>query len=106
LSRCGNLNLNFNLAYFNRLNVKEDPQIVKLFARSAHLTNVELASNNLNKNFAEALSLALDPRRANFTSQIKVLNLSKNNLCKDGIKLLADVFHYNQIIEILDLSKN
>jgi len=60
----------------------------------------------MRKNFAEVLSLAVDPRRANFKSQIKVLDLSKNNLEKDGIKALADVLPFTQIIEVLDLSKN
>lgn len=89
LNFCGNLNPNFNLAYFNKLNYKEDPEFVKLLARSQNLTNVALSCNLLSKNFAEALSLAIDPRRANFKSQIKVLDLSKNSLGKDGIKALA-----------------
>jgi hypothetical protein len=33
--------------------------------------------------------LAIDQRRANFKSQIKVLDLSKNQIDKDGIKALA-----------------
>ncbi len=52
------------------------------------------------------LVLALDPRRANFVSQIKVLDLSKNALGKEGIKILAEVLPYNNILEVLDLSKN
>jgi len=79
---------------------------VKILARSNNLTNVSLSSNGLRKNFAEVLSLSIDSRRANFKSQIKVLDLSKNNLDKDGIKAIADVLPYNQIIEVLDLSKN
>jgi hypothetical protein len=42
--------------------------------------------------------LAIDPRRENFKSQIKVLDLSKNNLGKDGIKALAEILPFNQII--------
>lgn len=35
LNYCGNLNPgSFNLAYWNRLNYKEDPEFVKLLARS------------------------------------------------------------------------
>lgn len=75
-------------------------------ARSNNLTNVSLSANGLRKNFAEVLSLAIDSRRPQFKSQIKVLDLSKNNIDKDGIKALADVLPYNQIIEVLDLSKN
>ena len=50
--------------------------------------------------------LALDPRKANFKSQIKVLNLSKNNLGREGMKALAEVLPHNNILEVLDLSKN
>jgi Ran GTPase-activating protein (RanGAP) involved in mRNA processing and transport len=60
-----------------------------LLARTVNLTNVSLSSNGLRKNFAEVLSLAIDPRRAYFKSQIKVLDLSKNQIDKDGIKALA-----------------
>lgn len=99
LNLCGNLNpSNFNLAYFNKLNKKEDPEFVKILARSPNLENVSLSTNNLGKNFAEILSLSIDPRRANFKSQIKVLDLSKNYLGKDGIKALADILPFNQII--------
>jgi len=41
-----------------------------------------MRSTNLQKNIAEVLVLALDPRRANFVSKIKVLDLSKNALGK------------------------
>lgn len=64
LNRCGVLNPNFNLAYFNKLNHKEDPEFVKLLARTPHLTNISLSANGLRKSFAEVLSLAIDPRRA------------------------------------------
>lgn len=63
LNICGNLNPNFNLAYWNKLNKKEDPEIVKILARSVNLTNVCFSGNYLGKSFAEALSLAIDPRR-------------------------------------------
>jgi Ran GTPase-activating protein (RanGAP) involved in mRNA processing and transport len=52
------------------------------------------------------LSLAIDPRRPEFVSQIKVLNLSKNILGKEGIKAIAKTLCYNQIIEIIDVSRN
>lgn len=98
LNRCGNLNPSFNLAYWNKLNYKEDPEFVKLLARSPNLSNVALSTNNLQKSFAEVLSLAIDPRRADFKSKIKVLDLSKNQINKDGIKALAEVLPHNQII--------
>jgi len=89
LNLCGNLNPNFNLAYWNRLKHKEDPELAKILARSINLVNVCLSNNGLNKNFAEILSLSIDTRRKNFVSKIKVLDLSKNNFGKDGIKALA-----------------
>jgi Ran GTPase-activating protein (RanGAP) involved in mRNA processing and transport len=54
---------------------------------------------------ADILVLALDERRER-RCQIKVLDLSKNNLDKEGIKILAGVLPYNNVIEVLDLSKN
>lgn len=90
LNRCGNLNpANFNLTYWNKLNYKEDPEFVKLLARSPNMTNVSLSCNNMRKNFAEVLSLALNPKRANFKSQLKVLDLSNNQINKDGVLALA-----------------
>jgi Ran GTPase-activating protein (RanGAP) involved in mRNA processing and transport len=61
---------------------------------------------NLQKNMADVLVLALDPRRASFVSKIKVLDLAKNSLGKDGIKSLAEILPHNNILEVLDLSKN
>lgn len=98
LNRCGNLNPNFNLTYFNKLNYREDPEFVKLLARSTSLYNVSLSGNNMSKNFAEILSLALNPNRANFVAKLKVLDLSNNRIEKDGIKALATVLPNNQIL--------
>jgi hypothetical protein len=42
--------------------------------------------------------LAIDPRRSDFKSHIKVLDLSKNQIDKDGIKALAEVIPHNQIL--------
>jgi Ran GTPase-activating protein (RanGAP) involved in mRNA processing and transport len=49
--------------------------------------------------------LALDERRVGLQSKLKVLDLSKNNLQKDGVKTLAGVLPYNNVLEFLDLSK-
>ena len=86
---CSNLSPSFNLSHFNKLIEKNDPEIVQLLARSPNLENVSFSQGYLNKSMAEILVLALDPRRANFKSKIKVLDLSKNNLGKDGIKALT-----------------
>jgi hypothetical protein len=48
----------------------------------------------------------LDPKRDNFASQIKIIDLSKNNLSKEGAKTFAKIFKINNIIEAVDLSKN
>ncbi len=79
---------------------------MKLFARSTSLESLNFRCANLQKNFCDVLVLALDPRRTNFISQIKVLNLSKNSLGKDGIKSLVEVLPHNNTLEVLDLSKN
>jgi hypothetical protein len=50
--------------------------------------------------------LALDPSRENFASKIKIIDLSKNNLNKEGAKTFAKIFEINNIIEAVDLSKN
>lgn len=50
--------------------------------------------------------MALDQRLPNLESKIKVLNLSKNRLGKDGAKLLAEVIEHNHFLEVLDISKN
>ncbi len=55
---------------------------------------------------ADMLSLSLDPRRSNFLSQVKILDLSKNLIGKEGAKVLAHIFEYNNILEAFDLSKN
>ena len=87
--QCSNINPNFSLSHFNKLLEKKDPEFVQLLARSPNLENVSLSQAYLNKNMAEILVLALDPRRAEFKSKIKVLDLSKNNLGKDGLKALT-----------------
>jgi Ran GTPase-activating protein (RanGAP) involved in mRNA processing and transport len=96
---CSLLNpTNFTLAHYNKLVEKRDPEYVKLFAQSPCLESIHLRSTNLGKNIAEVFVLALDPRRANFVSKIKVLDLSKNMLGKEGIKILAEVLPHNSIL--------
>lgn len=57
----------------------------------------------LSKGDDDLLVMALDSRRAEFTSRLKVLNLSKNNI---NFKTLAGVIGNNTTIESLDISKN
>lgn len=107
LDNCSNLNpSNFSLAHYNKLKEKTDPEYVKLFSQSPCLESLNMRSTNLQKNMAEVLVLALDPRRADFVSKIKVLDLAKNSIGKEGIKILAEVLPHNNILEVLDLSKN
>ena len=72
--------------------------MTKLLARSINLISISLSGSGLKKDMAEMLSLAIDPRRTYFKSKIKVLDLSKNNLNKNGIKAFADVLPFNQIL--------
>lgn len=107
LDNCSNLNpSNFSLAHYNKLVEKKDPEYVRLFSLSPCLESLNLRCTNMQKHIAEVFVLALDPRRSNFVSKIKVLDLSKNSLGKEGIKILAEVLPHNNILEVLDLSKN
>ena len=99
LDNCSNLNpSNFTLTHHNKLVDKKDPEYVKLFSYSPCLESLNMRSTNLQKNIAEVFVLALDPRRTNFVSKIKVLDLSKNALGKEGIKILAEVLPHNNIL--------
>ena len=89
LNNCLNLNPNFNLQHHNKLVNKVEPSWVKLLANSQKLTTLELKSTQMQKNFADIMVLALDSRRENLKCQLKVIDLSKNNLQKEGIKQLA-----------------
>lgn len=93
-----NLDPHFSLTYFNKLVNKTDPDFVQLLARSSKLTSVCISQANLSKQFADILVLALDPKRAEFFSKIKVLDLSRNNLGKEGMKTFAGILVNNNII--------
>lgn len=54
-----------------------------------------MSKTSLGKAFAEMLSLAIDPRRPNFKTQLKVLNLAKNGLGKEGIKAISKTLCFN-----------
>ncbi len=89
LDQCS-VNVYFNLTQHNKLTVKEDPDVVKLIARSERLETFSLCQTNQQKSMAEVLYLALDPeRQKDFSCRLKVLNLSKNSLGKEGAKMLA-----------------
>ena len=75
-------------------------------ADSPNLTTFHALSTGMQKNLADILVLALDDRREKLKCQLRVLDLSKNNLDKEGAKVLASVLPYNNVIEVLDLSKN
>jgi Ran GTPase-activating protein (RanGAP) involved in mRNA processing and transport len=105
LDNCA-INPNFNLVQFNKLTNKEDPDLVKLIARSDRLETLSLCQTNQGKSMAEILLLALDPRRSNFSGRLKTLNLSKNSLGKEGAKILAEAIQPNESLQVLDISKN
>lgn len=48
----------------------------------------------------------MDQRIPDLESKIKVLNISKNKLGKEGAKLLAEVIEHNSFLEVIDISKN
>ena len=78
---------------------------MKILADSQNLSSLHVKSTGLQKNIADILVLALDERRVGLKCQLKILDLSRNNLQKDGVKMLAGVLPYNNVIEFLDLSK-
>lgn len=98
LDYCNNLNPNFNLSHYNKLVNKVEPEFVKLLADSPKLNTLHLRDTKMQRNIADILVLALDNRRQGFKSQLKVLDLSKNNLLKEGVKLLAEVLPYNNVL--------
>ena len=106
LDSCSNLNPGFVLSHYNKLVNKKEPEYVKILADSPHLNTLHIKSAGLQKNMADILVLALDQRREGLKCQLKVLDLSKNNLDKEGLKVLAGVLPYNNVLEVLDLSKN
>lgn len=106
LDNCRSLNPNFILSHYNKLVNKKEPEYVKIFSDSPRLETLHIKSTNLQKNMADILVLALDQRREGLKSRLKVLDLSKNNIDKEGVKLLAEVLPHNNVIQVLDLSKN
>lgn len=106
LNRCNQLGSNFNMTAFKRQFKPADTDFIKLIARTKTLTSLQLSGCGLTKNDADLLQLSLDPTRAGFCNQIKILNLAKNNLQKEGMKSLAKIFSVNNIIEVIDVSKN
>lgn len=106
LNNCNNLNPSFSLQHYNKLVNKVEPDWVKLLADSQKLTTLELKNTKMQKNIAEIMVLALDSTRNLLQCQLRVIDLSKNNLQKEGIKQLAEVLPRNNVLEVLDLSKN
>ena len=55
------LSSKFNLAEFKKYQFVEDPNYLKLFARSKNLQKLSMSNCGLNKSDADLLYLALDP---------------------------------------------
>ena len=86
------------MTHYNKLVNKNEPDFVKLIANSPQLHTLELQKTGMQKNMADILVLALDSRREGLKCQLKVLDLSKNNLTKDGLKVLAEVLPHNNVL--------
>ncbi len=71
---------------------------MKILADSPNLNSLLLQSTVLQKNIADILVLALDNRRVGLKCQLKVLDLSKNNLEKEGVKMLSEVLPFNNVL--------
>jgi Ran GTPase-activating protein (RanGAP) involved in mRNA processing and transport len=100
------MNSGFNHQTWKKGYNPQDPALVKFLARSKNITNVQLKQCSINEKDADLLALALDPTRVNFASKIQVLNLSRNNLKKEGAKILSTIFEKNNILQVLDVSHN
>jgi hypothetical protein len=83
-----------------------DPILVQAIHNNHNLTTLALSHRSLMKAEAELLFLALDPTRTGNQGNIRVLNLAKNNLHKEGAKIIAQLLEVNTTIEYLDISGN
>ena len=59
---------------------------------------------NLTKNDVELLAYSLNENPTGI-SQVRVLNLSRNKIMKEGAKTLAPALEGNKSLEVLDLSQ-
>lgn len=100
------LNSNFDYVAWKKQYASIDPPLVQLITQSSKLVNIQFRQCNFNKTDADLFLLALDPTRPNYNSKIKILNLSRNILGKEGTKTLASVLEKNKTLEVLDLSHN
>lgn len=91
LSGCTGLQSNFNITDFKKYN-REDTPLIKFYARTKGLETLLLSGTGLNKSDAELFTIALDSTRPYFESRIKILDLSKNYLGKEGAKIFSEIF--------------
>lgn len=85
---------------------RKDPQwpiFMNLFVQpSLQILNFSVC--NLTKNDVELLAFSLHENPTG-KSTVKVLNLSRNKIMKEGAKVLAPALESNQTLEVLDLSQ-
>ncbi len=100
---CGN---GFKLKHFT---IRKDPQWptqMNLFAEKS-LEVLNFTNCSINKNDTELFATCLYNQLENYNlpqTKIRVLNLSRNNLTKEGAKILAPALEGNKSLEVLDLS--
>jgi Ran GTPase-activating protein (RanGAP) involved in mRNA processing and transport len=102
----GNSYVNNNGFRFKELSKHLYPQwpgLIEAFA-TAHLQTVNLSVCNLVSKDMELLSYALH-QNPKGKSRVRVLNLSRNNIMKEGAKILAAALEGNASLEVLDLSQ-
>jgi len=80
--------------------------MLQLIARCTSLEVLHLSGCGLKKHDCDLLAMALDPTREHFANRIRVLDLQKNAIGKEGVKALASVFETNKQLEYIDLSGN
>ncbi|EGG22669.1 hypothetical protein DFA_04799 [Cavenderia fasciculata] len=72
-----------------------------LSSRLCNLVELDISNNKLNDNGTKMLMMALVNNQS-----LESINLSGNNIGKDSVVYLKEVFKYNQKIKIMDLSFN
>ena len=99
----GTLRSNFNLQqWLKYLPDKRPSQALLTLSTKGKLKQLELSSANLNKSDADLIGLCLAHQGCTLTA----LNISGNDLKKEGAKALASELQNNSTLQALDLSKN
>lgn len=96
----------FSLSRFKAQYKPKEPIFVSTIQKANTIDTLLLQGRYLKKSEAELLYLTLDPTRNNLHGNIKYLNLARNDLQKEGAKVIAQLLEVNQTVQHLELSGN